>query len=414
MGKKERTLVMHILQVCKKFPFPLHDGESIAVLQLSKGLVSLGCKVSLLTMNTSKHYHTFSQLPKEFAHFTDVHVVDVDNRVTATGVFMNLFSADSYHVSRLRSENFETKLIELLRCNTFDIIQLETTYPAIYLQTIRQNSAAKIVIRSHNVESLIWKRMANNGSFLQKWYFNECARKLENFEQDVLSQIDGLVAITQQDLINTKLSGCKKPIIDLPVGLDLEKYALTSRSKKNISLCFIGSLDWMPNKEGLLWFLKECWTTIYKQNPNIKFHIAGSNLSKKFKELNLPNIVYEGKVPDAKKFISKHDIMVVPIFSGSGIRVKILEGMALGKTIITTQIGKEGINATPYKEILVANTIKTFTYTLQNCIQKPSICSTIGLNAKKHIHQNYDNNIIAAKLFNFYAKITSTEHVEIS
>ena len=122
---------MKILQLCKKFPYPLKDGESIAVASLSRSLHELGCEVSLLAMNTQKHF--FSEngaLPSEMSHYKEALKVPVDNRVTPGGAFLNLFSRESYHISRFVSSDFSSRLVQLLKANSYDLIQLETPYLA--------------------------------------------------------------------------------------------------------------------------------------------------------------------------------------------------------------------------------------------------------------------------------------------
>ena len=126
------------------------------------------------------------------------------------------------------------------------------------------------------------------------------------------------------------------------------------------SISFIGSLDWIPNLEGLNWFIEEVWPGIIKKNSKIKLHIAGRNTPESIRALNSDNIIIEGEVDDAKAFINAHPIMIVPLLSGSGMRVKILEGMALSRVVISTSIGMEGIEATDKKEILKADTPQEF------------------------------------------------------
>ena len=105
---------MKILQLCKKFPFPLKDGESIAVTYLSQALNELGCEITLLAMNTSKHHFNIKNLPEHFNHYSSIEVVEIDNRIKLLGALANLFSNQSYHVVRFISEEFREVLIRLL------------------------------------------------------------------------------------------------------------------------------------------------------------------------------------------------------------------------------------------------------------------------------------------------------------
>lgn len=106
---------MKILQLCKKFPFPLKDGESIAVTYLSNALHEQGCEITLLSMNTTKHYTDLRSLPPDFNHYKAIYVTPLDNKIKVFDAFKNLFSRESYHIIRFVSKDFESKLIELLQ-----------------------------------------------------------------------------------------------------------------------------------------------------------------------------------------------------------------------------------------------------------------------------------------------------------
>ncbi len=398
---------MKILQLCKKFPFPLKDGESIAVTYLSKALNELGCEMTLLAMNTSKHYFNPRNLPECFDHYTSVHTVNVDNTVKPLAAFANLFSKDSYHIERFISNEFEEKLIALLQENNFDVIQLETLYLTPYIDTIRRYSNATISLRAHNVEHEIWERVTKHTSFLpKKWYLNHLTKKLKRFELEHLSQFDLLVPITEKDLNTFKSFGFDNKAVVTPIGLETKNYIPDNQSyKKDISLSFIGSLDWMPNLEGIKWFLDHIWDNLNVQYPNLKLHIAGRNTPSWLKKLNKNNVVVHGEVNDAHEFINDHSVMIVPLHAGSGMRAKILEGMALGKVVITTTLGLEGIEAEHKKEVLVADTAKEFQQCIDFCYQSNGSLGKIGQNALSLTQEKYDNIETAKHLMASYKSI---------
>ncbi|NJK83685.1 MAG: glycosyltransferase, partial [Saprospiraceae bacterium] len=145
----------------------MKDGESVAVTHLSKALKSLGCEITLLSMNTSKHYFDVTQLPETYNHYHQIYTVDVDNRIKLKDAFVQpFFQKTSYHVSRFINTSFKQQLITLLKTQQFDLIQLETLYLAPYISTIRQYSQVPVVMRAHNIEHEIWQRVAENTKFL--------------------------------------------------------------------------------------------------------------------------------------------------------------------------------------------------------------------------------------------------------
>ncbi len=395
---------MKILQLCKKFPFPLKDGESIAITNLSKALNELGCDVSLLSMNTKKHYFDLDELPSDFNHYSSIHEVKIDNELKLKDAFLNLFSKDSYHISRFVSKEFETSLKRILRKNKFEIIQLETLYLAPYIPIIRKYSDAIISMRAHNVEHEIWERIAGNTSFFpKKWYLKLLTEKLKRYEVKHLNDYDLLVPITNRDLSKFRKLGYKNGVSVIPIGIDQDDYEPDFSSfNKELSISFIGSLDWMPNQEGLQWFLENVWQKAIKRFPNLSLHVAGRNTPKWMLDMNVKNVKFHGEVPCAPTFINQHPIMVVPLLSGSGMRAKILEGMVLGRVVLTTKIGLEGIGADDRKEVLVADKVDEFLNAIEYCYEKKENLYRIGHNALEFVSQNYDNLQIANKLATSY------------
>ncbi|MCZ2339537.1 MAG: glycosyltransferase family 4 protein [Chitinophagales bacterium] len=387
---------MKILQLCKKFPFPLKDGESIAVTYLSKALHELGCEISLLSMNTTKHFVDISRLPDDFNHYKEIHVTELDNSVNAIDAFKNLFSSESYHVSRFVCPDFKNKLIELLKSNQYDVVQLETLYLAPYIEVIKEHSDAIVAMRAHNVEFEIWERITTNTKFiLKKWYLKYLTNKLKRYELDHLNMYDYLIAVSERDLRKFKSLGYKNGAMSSPIGLDLRNYKNRFTTQISDDLCFIGALDWIPNMEGLTWFLDHVWPELSKMYPELKFHIAGRNTPESLKNINIKNVIVHGEVSDAVEFVSKYSMMIVPLFSGSGMRVKILEGMALGRVVITTTLGKEGISAEDGTHILEANNAAEFLYQISSVLKGDRNKNAIGMAARAFVEDHYDHNTIA-------------------
>jgi polysaccharide biosynthesis protein PslH len=420
---------MKILQVCKKFPFPPKDGEVIAINTLSKSLTALGAEVTLLTMNTSKHRVNVADLPKDFhATFKAVYDVAVNNDITMWGGFKNLFEKESYHVTRFINDEFAQKLVEILRGGNFDVVQLETVFLAPYIPYIRKNSNAIIALRSHNVEHEIWKRVAEVTNFLPKrWYLNFLNRKLRRFELDNIQHCDILLPITARDERIFKLLGYNGVSVVTPVGLSSRDYVPNPTSFNHpLSLGFIGALDWMPNQEGLRWFLEKVWAIeahrempqtsnlntknkkYIKKITDFKLHIAGRNAPNWLRKLDAKNVDFHGEIPDAQLFMNEHSVAIVPLFSGSGIRVKILEAMMLGRVVLTTSMGLEGIPAEDGNHVLIANSDYDFIEKIEFCRKRPDLLRGIGERARQFAVDNFDSIAVAKRVLTAY----QTFHVE--
>jgi glycosyltransferase involved in cell wall biosynthesis len=398
---------MKILQLCKKFPYPLKDGESLAVTYLSKAMDELECEVTLLAMNTTKHYFDLNQLPKNYSHYQKIHAVEVDNRLRIKDAFLNLFSPTSYHISRFISSAFKNRLVHLLNTEKYDIIQLETVYLAPYISVIRKYTNAPVVMRAHNIEHEIWERVADNSRFFpKKWYLQYLTNKLKKYEVARLQDYDLMVAITKRDLEIYRSLGYKGKAVVTPVGINKQAYQANYQCFEHpASIGFIGSLDWIPNQEGLFWFLENVWTSLKLRHPSLTLHIAGRNAPKSILQLQVSGVVVHGEVPDAKAFINEHAIMIVPLQSGSGIRVKILEGMALGRVVVTTTVGAEGIDAQNGREIMLADGAVAFAQCIDSCLEHQDKLKQVGRQARQLIEQEFDGLQIAQNLLKTYQRL---------
>ncbi len=404
---------MKVLQLCKKLPYPLKDGESIAVNSLSRAMVDLGCEMTLLAMNTEKHFSEVPDRCSELDHYTAIHTIYVDNTLNPFDAFIDLVSGKSYNITRFDSPAFHQKLIELITNNSYDVIQLETSYLGIYIDTIIKHCDAKVVLRSHNLEYEIWERISDNTKRgLKSWYLNKCAERLFDFEVSSLDNYDLLVTISDQDVIKYKELGYNKNCISSPAGLNLPDYQVKPLRAKN-TLSFIGSLDWIPNLNGLQWFVENVWAKVHQVHSDLHFHVAGRNLNSSFLNASRPGIKVEGEVDCAKHFISAHNIMIVPLFSGSGIRIKILEGMALGRTIISTSIGAEGIGGESGKHYLLADNEEEFQAAISKCMSNPALVQEIAHNAREFVEENYSNLSNATQLIHAYKELTLVPELQV-
>lgn len=400
---------MKVLILSKKFPYPLTEGEPIAINYLARSLKEIGCSIDLLVLNTSKHYFDPKDFPPTANFFDEIYSVSVDNRITLKGALKSLFLGTPYILNRFYSAEFANQLATILRQKAYDIVQFETIYMAHYLDIVRQSSNAALSLRAHNVEHSIWERVAvTTKNHLKKWYLRHQNAFLRQFELEKLNQIDLLLAITGEDLNAFRQLGFSKTGLAVPVGLDLAEYPVEKGAIGQMnSLAFIGALDWIPNQDGILWFLDHVWPRFHQKNPNAHFHVAGKNTPTWLSNLKLEGVIFHGQVPDAKAFINQHLILVAPLFSGSGIKIKVLEGMALERAVITTSIGVEGIPAINGQHLWIADTPDAFLARIDWCIRQPVEAQKMGKAARKLILTEFDNKVIAQAVKTVYEDVVN-------
>jgi polysaccharide biosynthesis protein PslH len=395
---------MKILFLCNKSPYPPKEGGPIAMNALIEGLADAGHKVKVLAINSNKYGVDINEIPAGYRQKTNIETVYVNLAINPVDAFINLFTKKSYHVQRFISKNFEQALVKILQTHHFDIVQLETLFITPYIQIIRQYSKAKIVLRSHNIEHLIWKRVAEiTQNPLKKFYLNHLWKTLKSYEIGHLNNYDGIVTITQNDANFFLTNGCEIPIQSIPFGIRLDRFRFKEDIKTDFpSLFHIGAMNWIPNIEGVKWFLDDVWPKVQKEFPELKFYLAGREMPQWLNESKIKNLVVVGEVDDALEFMASKAVEIVPLFSGSGIRIKIIEGMAAGKAVISTAIGAEGINVKNEKNILLANNPEDFFNAVKKCITDQNYCRSLGAEARKLIEQDHDNDKLIARLENFY------------
>lgn len=400
---------MRILQLCNKAPYPPNDGSSIAIYNMGKGFINCGVDLHVLTINTKKHFKPDDEVPEEYRRKANYKSVFRNTDVTIQGAFQNLFSSDSYFVSRFFFPEFEAALEQKLKAETFDIIQLEGLFMGTYIPLIRKLSKAKIVLRAHNVEYLIWERhLKNEKGIIKGMYLGMQTQRLKRYEMDILSQVDAVVTITEVDQAIFRQDGFKKPIYNCITGVDVEEYSQKKDTKSKAKTVFhFASMDWMPNQEAVDWFLINCWRDVLKVVPDAKLVIAGRHMPARFMKPDYPNVIVVETVKDAKQFYNEHEIMIVPLLSGSGLRIKIIEGLAYGKAIVSTAVGAEGINYRDGKNIMIANSAQEFSRSVIHLLEHPEKRMALEAGASLFASQELDNTKVVSGLINFYKTLVN-------
>ena len=399
---------MKVLQICHKPPLPLNDGGCIAINNISKGLINELGSIKVLTINTSKHPFNLKYYDKEYIKNTRIESSFVNTKINIIDAFSNLVKNNSYNISRFFSSDFNDLIIKTLKFESFDIVLLESLFTTPYIKTVRSYSKSKIILRSHNIEFIVWKRLSiKNNNPLKKLYLKLLSIQLKSYELGILKKIDGIATISNEEKNKYIELKCPLKIATIPFGIETKNYKNKTKNREDGKLKFfhLGSMDWKPNLEAVGWLLDEIWPKIQKKIPSAELHLAGKNMPNwLFKKKNI-NVFNHNEVKDSSKFISDHDVMLVPLLSAGGIRIKIIEGMAHGKPIISTKIGAEGIEFKNGENILIANSPNEFYNEALKIYSGEKNFNKIGENAREHILKTYDQNKISKKLVSFFESV---------
>lgn len=373
---------------------------------ITTGLLEAGHEVKVISIVTNKHPYKKDEIPSAYHKATRFQPVFIDTSVNIVDAFSNLITADSYNISRFFSTDFDIALSKLLKKEKFDVVILESLFTTPYLATIKRFSKSKIILRSHNLEYIIWQRMARGtGNKFKRAYVNLLARQLKEYEFDVMNNVDGIAAISQNDELKYKRAGCKKPIRTISFGIDIKAYQVQPEKIVFPSVFHLGSMDWTPNQEAMQWFLEEVWPKVINVMPDLQFYLAGRSIPEYFYNNKFPNTHVIGEVFNAIEFMNSKSIMVVPLLSAGGVRVKIIEGMALAKAIVSTTIGAEGISIKKNQHILIANEAEDFANKIIGLARDREKTEQLGRNARLLAENKFDNTVLSRDLINFIEEL---------
>lgn len=388
-----------ILILTNRVPYPLNDGGNLAMKAMVDGYQQNGWEVFLLSMNTTRHYVSPDVLAGIYNNIAAFETVEVDNSVRLLPTLSNFFfSSEPNHAARFRNAIFREKLIEVLGAFRPDVVQAESPYLSVYLPDIKRDSQALTVLRMHNIEYQVWDRLAaETKNPLKRIYLRNLAARIKRFEEKAWAEYDLLIPITRYDE-NIARSALKNPqIFTVPFGININNPPVATQPEKWVGY-HIGAMDWLPNVEGIRWFITEVWPQLRQTVPDFEFYFAGRKMPEELKKINIQGVHCMGEVPDAGLFIADKKILIVPLRSGGGIRVKILEAMAAGKIVISTGVGMQGIEAVNGEHYLEANTGDEFVKSIKWCMDNREKSENIGHRGSLLIKNMYDATALASKL----------------
>lgn len=392
---------MKVLQLCNKPPFPSIDGGCMAMVTNLVGLSELGAELRVVTASTTKHPWKPNDWPQEI--LPKAKHAFLDTEVRFWPAIVNLFRTGSYNIDRFYSSELENMLIEELKAFNPQVVLIESLFMTPYLDAIRKKSAAKIVLRAHNVEHLLWQRLAENETNpIKKTYLYFLANRLFRHEVDAVGKVDAIAAITPEDA-RFFSSNSKAEVEIFPAGVQVPTSPARS-GNEHLRFFHLGDMNWEPNKEAVNFFLQDIW-------PNLKDRLASSKVI--FAGRNMPeNLIQDssyltimGDVESVSDFMTSGDVMLLPLKSGGGMRVKLIEAMSLGKCVISTSLGAEGLEAEDGVHLLIADSAEDFAAKMAACSLGQINIEEIGTNAQQLIKEKYDRTSISQRLFYFCQRL---------
>ena len=234
---------------------------------------------------------------------------------------------------------------------------------------------AETVLFQHNVETVLWERMVENESnWLKRFIYRLEAAKMRNYERSSIGKFQRVIAVSEQDRTYMAQFMPSDKINVVPTGVDLEQYRSNSVGQAARPLVmFTGTMDFEPNVDGVGYFCREIWPRILQAVPDAQFRIVGKNPVAAVRRLASDTVEFTGTVSSVAEHLQQAWVLVVPLRMGGGTRLKIYEGMAVGRAVVSTSIGAEGLDVHNGKDILLADEIESFAQAVIALLREPEL-----------------------------------------
>lgn len=400
---------MKILFLTNLLPYPLDNGGKIKTYTTLSSIKDEDTSIDLLCFSEDKE--------SDENHAVEIkslcsNVYIVPSRLTTAlnqrymlGVALkSLFSKYSFGTYKYFSKEMNETIIELNKLNEYDCIYFDHLQMCVYYNLINKLwPNAQYILDEHNCEYLIMERNAiNTSNLLKKAFLTLESVKLKKFESCNISKFNKTVVLSQED--EAQLKSISKGNINtciIPIGMKspTQNICYNFKDIEKINILFVGTLSWAPNNDGIIWFVKNVIPLLDKAGISYSLTIVGKNPGAELSSLvaNKQNVHITGYVESVYPYYEKADCMIVPLFVGSGQRVKIIEGFSLGMPMISTTIGAEGLTYDDNVNILIANTSDMFVEKLK-MMKLGNIRERLSNNAKATFEKMYSVEAVKERI----------------
>ena len=393
---------MKILFLSPTVPFPLTDGGRIRVFNLLKQIATRS-DVTLLALETQPaDADGVAELQQLGIQVHLVPNAPTLPRVSFGTLVTAFLKQQPITIVRYALPAYRQKFRELVATEGFDLVHYEMFHTAQF----RMDTDLPGVLSQQNVDSEIWRRLCSETTnpFYKFAYWTQ-QLAFQRYERVISPKFDAVTCTSDIDAAVFQRHCSEDTIEIIPNGVDITHYQPDFTSEAPAHLIYIGSMDWYPNEDAVAFFADEALPQIQEKVPDVQFSIVGGNPSARVKRLaEREGIVVTGRVPEIKPYFAEATVFVVPLRIGSGTRLKILEALAMGKAIVSTSVGAEGLDLKDGEEIFIADEPIAFADTVIRLLTDPTLRRRIGKNGRARVEQDYDWRSIGEKLHNLYTK----------
>ncbi len=376
---------MKSLQICNKLPFPNIDGGTMGFHHLTELLsTDSGDELHVIAVNSEKQKGSLEQVPAAYIQKHQAQYPYLDLSIKPWKAFLNLFSRHSLNMIRFDQPHVHDLIAAQLKKQKYDVVFIETLYMMPFFDTIKKHHQGKIIYRSHNVEYQIWESLAaNEKQPIKKWYLNVLAKRLKAYEIQRSFLSDGFTSVSLSDIAFYHHYKADYPALYLPYSFDHFIPMKACSAKVPMSFYFIGGMDWEPNIRAVKFIVDEIVPRLQAANFSGTIYIGGRRMPIEWQSRLGDIVQFVGEIDDLALFLSQQHVLISPLFTGGGLKIKIVEAFAKGIHVITNLESLNSLPASPDDIAFVANDAEQFANAILAVSAQPSLFA----DKEKHIQK---------------------------
>lgn len=406
---------MKILWLSPRLPLPEHTGACKATMALLEELVGAGKDIQMNVVVVADDIPT-EAIKSEFETRTqttgNLYLKKKPLAMGSTGLSFALDKLTNqtlpFTISRCTGKNIKDAISDWNSDRTWDVTVIDGLHAADWIDLDDARFGQK-VYRAHNVETDLWEQLYKKETHpIKRLVYKNEYELFHKFEK-LICQKSLVLTVSNNDADRMKELGFTSRAEALPIGMKIQDTILTFSSSNKINLLFVGRLDWLPNKEGLLWFLNNVWPKV--DTNRLSLTVVGSGESNWLDLYLAHGLQIHRSVPELKSYYTKSDLTLIPLFMGSGTRVKAIESGAYGRSFISTKLGIEGVPVSNQGDYLEANTEAEWISAINNLTKEK--CEQLGATLHQKIKLTFDQRELAKKFLAQIAERKSWEQTSV-
>ncbi len=397
---------MNILIVCAQFPYPPRSGFAMRVNHLTRQLARRH-NVTLLSYAWEHEQEGVAALSEEIS-VRAVLREPMSLREKRTAQAVSMFSRQPYYCREIYSDAMQRAIHELCADGAFDFVQLESSF----LCAFEFPRGTRMVIDEHNVESEVFRRMCDGESSPHRRLFNrvEYAR-FRRFEEHWWNRAAGCVVTSDRELPAFSARAPRTAVTVVPNGVDLDYFSPSNAPVDPDTVVFNGILTYRPNYDAARHLIDEVWPHVTRRRPGARLIIVGRALPEDADRLRRPGIEVTGEVPDIRPYLAKAAVVAAPVRIGGGTRLKIVEGLAMGKAMVSTSLGCEGIPVADRTHLMIADQPEAFAARIVELFDRPDLGGELGQAGRELVEREYSWELAGERLEALYERIGAESRV---